>query len=235
MSVTNPPSAGYWLHLLPPAAFVLFLALPPFPTRRLVVLSTTLVLAYLCLAPSPPMTSNGGSSSTSQMRYGASAAWLYYLGWLAKLLLHRPEHDFWRVGSEPHEAERMTFGLAKLRWACSLLAAPRGVGWNFRPPNPPPPPLDDENALGRTAFALRRLAKAAAFYIAADAVAVFLARQHFRAPRQTVADLPLHWRAVLEVAVALGVWCSAELQFAVWSFVLVALGLSEEKVRQVHV
>lgn len=232
MSVPNPPSASYWLHLLPPAVFVLFFTLPPFPSRRLVVLSTTLVLAYLCLTPSSPV----GGGSTSQMRYGASAAWLYYLGWLAKLLLHRPEHDFWRVGSEPHEAERMTFGLAKLRWACSLLAAPRGVGWNFQPPDLlPPPPPDEEKALGRTRFALRRLAKAAVFYIAADAVAVFLARQHFRAPHQTVADLPLHWRVILELAVALGVWCNTELQFAVWSFVLVALGLSEEKVCQVHV
>jgi len=30
---------------------------------------------------------------------------MYYLGWLAKMLFHRPEHDFWRVGRPAHEAE----------------------------------------------------------------------------------------------------------------------------------
>jgi lipoprotein signal peptidase len=216
------PSSGWWPHLLAPATFLLFFTLPPYPLRALELWTLATVFFYQCLVL-PPNSDTGQTSSL--LRYSLVTMWLYYVGWLAKMLLRNPEHAFWRTGRAPHEAEKLGFGWEKFKWALSLLSSPRGVGWNTQLPD-----LQlRRRLLGRWRFALRQALLAAVMYIVVDGCSTFLKRQHFHIKEQRVSDLPLYWSVVLEIAIALSIWAGTELQFAVWSFCLVVLGLSEEK------
>jgi hypothetical protein len=95
---------------LAPAVFLLLFALPPFPFRRLVFLTAFFSLFRLCFVPFsiPP--------DWVTIRVGLVLTWMLYLGWLAKMVLHDPEHDFWRVDRPAHEAEGMGLGRDKLLW-----------------------------------------------------------------------------------------------------------------------
>lgn len=109
--------------------FLTLFTTPPFLFRRVVYLSVILTFAFLCFLnlPIPP--------GWAHLQFAVSLVWMYYLDWLSKMLLHRPEHDFWKIGRPVHEAEKLSLGWDKLYWAFSLLSTPRGVGWNFQVPN----------------------------------------------------------------------------------------------------
>ena len=94
-----PILIGIWPHLLAPTAFLLLFTLPRFPLRGALYLGTFIFYFLRCFVPPsiPP--------EWTQLTLALALTWMYYLGWLAKMLFHRPEHDFWRVGRPAHEAE----------------------------------------------------------------------------------------------------------------------------------
>jgi len=98
---------GLWPHLLAPAMFLFLFTLPPFPIRGLLFLTAFHLFFSLCFIPlSVPL---GGI-----WQIGLALVWLTYLDWFAKMMLHMPERDFWRIGAHPQEAGSMGFGQRKL-------------------------------------------------------------------------------------------------------------------------
>ncbi len=225
MPDTGSATAGIWPHLLTPAVFILFYTLPPFPGRRLLLAATVAPLAWLCLFAPPP--ADGGLASL--LRFAMAAMWMHYLGWLSRMVFHDPEHQFWRAGKPPHEAETMGFGWAKLRWACSLLFSWRGVGWNIEILGLPPSPRRREPR-GRARFVLSELGAAALYYLAVDVATMLLQRWHFQTGAESIVQLGWPRRVALTMAIGLCIWWYTELQYAVWSAFLVATRLSKEEV-----
>lgn len=204
--------AGIGPHVLAPASFLFLFALPPFPLRRLTYLLVFLIFAYLCFlkSPIPP--------GWPQLQLALSLTWMYYLGWLAKMLLRRPEHDFWRIGRPAHEAEALPFGWGKLCWAYSLLATPRGVGWNFQIPNLQP----RTKLVGRWRFVGAQLVRVAMLSAISGWLGMELAKWH--------TSLEGYWRAMLVPIVGIKCWSDVETQYALCNAALVSAGLAEEKV-----
>src|SRR5438105_462413 len=102
MSSTVSYNTSIWPHVVTPPIFILFFTLPPFPFRRFILTAITTILAYKCLfVPS----SDIGPSPL--MRFTMTSMWIHYMGWLAKMLFHHPERDYWRVGKPTREAEKM--------------------------------------------------------------------------------------------------------------------------------
>lgn len=165
------------------------------------------------------------AGGTEMVRFSMVIMWLFYAGWLAKMLFHNPEYEFCRVGRPEHEAEHMGFGWEKFKWAMSLLFSWRGVGWNFKPRKLPPP----RKLVGRWRFVVRQLVRAAAYRIATDAAMAFYQRWHIRTGDQSLADLNWCVRGLLVSAIGASVWWLHEYQFAVYGALLVATGISKEE------
>ena len=89
---------GLWPRLLAPAMFLFLFTLPPFPIRGLLFLTEFHLFFSLCFLPlSVPL------DDTWQI--GPALVWLIYLNWFAKMMLHKPERDFWRIVA-PHTRQR---------------------------------------------------------------------------------------------------------------------------------
>jgi hypothetical protein len=210
-----------WPHLLTPTVFFLFFTLPAFPRRGTLLTVFTALMVYPCLlAPSPPI------PHIATPRFGLVAMWLFYVGWLGKMLFHDPEHDFWRTGRPPHEAEAMPFGWQKFKWAASLLCSWRGVGWNCQVRRLPAP----RPRVGRWRFAAREVARAAVYYVLHDAASAWVRRCHFYDEADSIANLSWPRRAALETASAASAAWMHQYQFAVYGAVFVAMGIYEEEV-----
>ncbi|KAB5585046.1 membrane bound O-acyl transferase family-domain-containing protein [Coniochaeta sp. 2T2.1] len=103
---------------------------PPFRHRGLLILLIVSFAAWRAtISPWPP-----NEGPTQAQRYGLSCAWMYYFPVMERLLLHRPERDFFQFNSKndghpPAPPAEYSFG--KLRWATELFASLRGVGWNI--------------------------------------------------------------------------------------------------------
>ena len=216
-------AAALWPHILTPAIFILFFTLPPFRHRTALIVLFAACMIYPCLlAPMPP-----SAERMSAIRAGMVSMWMFYAGWLAKMLFHSPESEFWRDGRPPREAERMGFGWEKFKWALGLLTAWRGVGWNFRPPPGKLPAA--RKPVGRWRFVLRETARAGVYYVATDAATIFYQRSHFWNKAESIADLSWGRKAALELAIGASVWWMSEYLFAIYAAFLVATGLSREE------
>jgi len=212
MSQTTSLFIGIWPHILAPVVFLVLFTTPPSPLRRIVYFSVFLTFAYLCFSklPIPP--------GWTRLQLAVSLVWMYYLDWLAKMLLRRPEHDFWRIGRPAHEAEKLPLGWEKLSWAFSLLSTPRGVGWNFQIPNLRP----RTKLLGRWWFVAGQVGRV----IILTAFSGWLGREMVKWNSSSEG----FWRALLVPLVGMKCWSDAESQYALFDAVLVLVGVAEEKV-----
>ncbi|KAK0643619.1 hypothetical protein B0T16DRAFT_392117 [Cercophora newfieldiana] len=134
------------------------------------------------------------------------------------MILHNPEHDFWRTGHPDHEAETMGFGRAKFIWALSLLSSPRGIGWNFQ--------LKTlrirQKLVGKPWFVLWQLLRAGVFTGVSWAVKTLLERQHATSPQRFS-------KALAVPGIAAMCWADIEAQYAVCNAVFLMVGLAEEQ------
>jgi hypothetical protein len=210
-------------HILVPVLQVLFFTLPPFPLRRAMFGAGMAALAYPCLFAAHA-SAEAEAATRMQNRYGLSVLWMYCLYNLAKMLLHDPEHDFWRDGHAPREAEHMPLGRAKLGWAAGLLSSHRGVGWNVRARGVPAPA-----PVGRWRFVLRQLVRVVWMYAALDAVCAFPMRMHFRDLADSIAKLGLLRILGLECAAGLQSYLANNWLFNFWGAVFVGTGVMQEK------
>ncbi|KAK1759454.1 membrane bound O-acyl transferase family-domain-containing protein [Echria macrotheca] len=211
MSEIKPLLTGILPHLAAPTSFLLLFTLPPFGLRRLAYLAVFTTFFSLCFLQFTVL------SAWPQLQLALSVTWMYYLGWLTKMLFHRPEHDFWRIGRPAHEAEKMSFGLKKLSWAFALLSAPRGVGWNYQIANLRP----RTKLVGRWWFAARQTVRVIILSIVSLFSGAILMRWH--------RELNGFWKATLVPMIGIKCWSDAETQYALCNAILVAIGLAEEK------
>lgn len=210
-------------HLvLPPLLFLPFY-LPPFPFRNVIFGTATVgVVAANAINTFP---------SERTLRYGLSGVWIVYFPVLEKLLLHRsPEHDFWRLDREPHEAERMRpFSLEKAAWAASLLTSLRGAGWSHGSKRMPKGPEKEQS---RLAFVLGQLRHVLVSSLAIEAV-LLVSRAMDVPTAWSVGDLPKI--VLVDLLMGVTVWATWTLQYGVVASASVAAGLSKPKVRARHV
>ena len=210
-----PLLVGIWPHLLAPLTFLVLFTLPPFRLRSAIYLAAFTFFFLRCFVPLsiPP--------EWSQLTLSFALAWMYYLGWLAKMLFYQPEHHFWRVGRPAHEAEYYTglLNRQKLGWACQLLASPRGVGWNFQVRGLRP----RSRLYGRWWFVAMQIARATALAPVSVGMSAVLARDYHA--------LGGWWKAlVLGPVEALKIWADQEALYSVFCALFVAAGFSREEV-----
>jgi len=219
------PLAEVWLHLLTTFSFVILFTLPPCRFRRiiLVTVATISFSAFITLEPADP-------GLASRLRYATSSMWTTHLVWLALVLFHRPEHDFWRVEKAAHEGATMPFGWEKLRWAISLLSSWRGVGWNVQIPILP----RQRRVVGRWRFVVGELGASIFYYILADIATTLLAMNCLDHAGETMSQLGLGLRITLIATLGLAIWSYTQLLYAVWSGFLVATGIYTEQVCGKH-
>ncbi|KAM7193084.1 hypothetical protein V8F20_008600 [Naviculisporaceae sp. PSN 640] len=100
----------------------------PFHLRGVVVIVLVGILEWLCtVSPWPP---NVGD--TRPMKYGLASSWIFVLPVIQRLLISRPEKDFWRIDEGPNPGPPpKNWSFKKLGWSVSLFSSPRAVGWNF--------------------------------------------------------------------------------------------------------
>lgn len=207
------PLLGMWPHVLAPVGFLFFFTLPPFPLRRLAFLISFISLFYLCFFSfTIPL-------SWPEIRIGVTLLWMLYLGWLAKMILHKPEHDFWRTGHSAHEAENMSFGRNKFLWALALLTSPRGMGWNFQMNMLQP----RQKLIGKWRFTMWQILCAGCCIYVSRAIEGLIEKQF---------TTPPGWfpKALVVPGIAVRLWADTEAQYAIFNAVLLILGLANEQV-----
>jgi len=97
---------------------------PPFYGRGVIFALIISILLYLAEQQSFP--------TDPSTRYCRAMLWSICLNVVSNILFTIPEKTYWRMG-HPREATYMRgFGWKKLRWAATLMANMRGVGWNFQ-------------------------------------------------------------------------------------------------------
>ena len=119
-----PVSASHSPHFLLPLVQILALALPPFENRALIFVPFIAGLAYASATNLAPY--------SNELRAVFISQWPWYLGTIADLLFAQPERQYWRLDRPKREAESMSFGWEKLKWAVALWANPRGINWSYQ-------------------------------------------------------------------------------------------------------
>lgn len=113
------------LYILIILLSILSLWSPPFRGRGIIFSTLIATLLYVAQNNSFPR----GTST----RFSTGLLWYVYLGTIEKILFTTPEKAYWRLSKPREEAMAMAgFSLEKLRWALTLMASMRGVGWNFQ-------------------------------------------------------------------------------------------------------
>lgn len=111
-----------WLALAVPSLLALWS--PPFPGRGVIFALIIGILLYLAEQQSFP--------TDPSTRYCRAMLWSLCLNVVSNILFTVPEKTYWRLG-HPREATFMGgFGRKKLKWAATLMANMRGIGWNFQ-------------------------------------------------------------------------------------------------------
>lgn len=224
---------------------------PPFPFRRLIYVISFLSIFHLCFLynNASPL-----SSESTHLRVALALSWMYYLDWLAKMVLHDlPERDFWRVdvdlgttstseskyelghkgvASTSHIPEIMAQPYnwrKKLAWAVSLLASSRGVGWNFQVVWG----LRERGRLvGRRRFVMEQIIRVVVLVVFSDfaSTIMVMGRDHILVV-ENEGSIWLSWNKVLLVPlVAVGCCANLEAQYAGFNVAFMGLWLAEEKV-----
>ncbi|KAI5460854.1 hypothetical protein BGZ63DRAFT_387923 [Mariannaea sp. PMI_226] len=129
-SSADPPTI---LDIIPfitlPLLTILSFACPGFRGRGIFFSTLFILNDYACIiSPWPPK-----EGPSRPMRYVMAGSWLFLLPAVERLLLHKPEEDFWCLDEEkkPKHACSRDWTLQKLGWAFALVSSPRAVGWNF--------------------------------------------------------------------------------------------------------
>lgn len=218
-------------HLLLPLSMPLFLTLPPFPNRGIISTTTILAIAWLALASPFP--------TDTQLRYGLSQGWFWYIPTIAKLLIpyshpgpetknpgfkSDAEHAYWHKGY-PEEVARMGFGWEKFKWAMALWFNPRGVGWNYEGKDIVK--LSAKGKIGRRRFLIERAFEFFLYYCLTDVVVSYEKSFGFPAALEKISLINKIKIALPCAAMIRGNWI---FQWNFAAFIGVGLGLSEPEV-----
>lgn len=142
------------------------LILPPFP-HRAKIFAPLLVLTYIPTILRP-------ASTDPAIAYAITTFWVYTLRVLGLLLFTAPEHGFYRPAQESAQAAVAYPFFRKAGWVLSLLATPRGVGWNVAQHFARPPGWQS-----RGAYVVRALIRTAATLLLVDLARIWSVRQPF--------------------------------------------------------
>jgi hypothetical protein len=218
-------------HILLPFSMPLFLTIPPFPHRS--IISTTAILTLAWLALSSPF------STDTQLRYGLSQGWFWYIPTIAKLLIpyahpgsekresgfkNDPEHAYWHKG-HPEEAANLGFGWRKFKWAMALWFNPRGVGWNYEGKDVVK--LSAKGKIRKERFLVERAFEFFLYYCLTDVVVSYGKSFGFPEALKTMSLGDKVKIALPAAAMIRGNWI---FQWNMAAFIGVGLGLSEPEV-----
>lgn len=215
-------------HIAVPFLILLAYYLPPFQGRGPLFAFLIIAADYASKIsdwPSP-------DGPTRPMRYGLASSWLFTLPALERLLLHIPENDFWLLDKDEvvGKGRPREFTWNKLRWAISLAATPRAVGWNFGSRKLNAKRNDMRaRAVSRPYFVLYSLIRAVLAYLALDTVVFAVSR--CLVPVAWAWDLAvLRQMAYVELLMGISVYATMTMQFDMAAAFAVAFGFSRPEV-----
>ncbi|KAI1863933.1 uncharacterized protein JN550_009212 [Neoarthrinium moseri] len=144
---------------------------------------------------------------------------------MAHLMFVRPEREYWRIDRPQHEAESMSFGWRKLKWAAALWVNPRGIKWSQQIRGV----RRGDAPVTRWHFVVYQLRRYLTFYFIVDAMMVYTLR-HFYYPGVDMATLTVRatsWSRSLYNSwhVLLSVIAQLQFQYLVCSGLTVAIGI----------
>ena len=140
-SISERLPAPPWLWPLYLGVCVATLMIPPRYNVLRIGLGGAAVFSILAYTPNYDMGDVLGNFATGVFMLGFTVKWMHFM------LMQLPERDFWRVPEDVDDKNAMNKGNArggprpdrgwweKLRWATSLWATDRGIGWNWKVKN----------------------------------------------------------------------------------------------------
>lgn len=163
----NSTGGSFLPHLVLPLIQILALALPPFRQRAVIFVPIIFLLVFLTWV--------NLFSPMIETRVILLAQWPWYLGTVEKLLLARPEEDYWRHNHKSREPLSLSW-LTKCKWAAALYCSPRGVGWNYQVKGVP----HYRGPSSKAGFVLDQSRWLAICFISIDALHLYSREYYFR-------------------------------------------------------
>lgn len=209
------PAAAYFLLL---GLQILAFWVPPFRGRAPVFISAIIACAVVLHSERV--------GDDPQIAYAFGMPWVSYLATIDRLLFTIPELSFWRTGEKAGEAMLYGFGLKKLRWSAAIYFNPRGIHWNYAVKGLAPTDLRP-GILSRRVFVYRNTTKFLVLCLGYDILHTYIVSQYG-------IDGKPPWNPVTTAATAYVIFCGMQLNHLLTSVILVALGLNQPEVRNLH-